>query len=147
MELIKLNNIGAYTSTIIFISCIFIFAFRILKKPQAEYWSGIVFMLMALPILYLLFEAKNHERAPLYFIQLLLMILFIFVELLFDYILKSEFRSIKWASIIYVMLFFSSTGGMIGIATHAGKTWSILGVGLFLVLTVLAFVQHSKTGQ
>jgi hypothetical protein len=125
---------------------IFLFIFRLLNKPILEYWTGIIFILTAFPLIYLLVLAIKLERPTLYYIQLGTILTFIIVELLLDYILKIEFRNIKWATILYVMLFFAGTGGMIGIASHAGRIWSITTVILFFIMTALAFYQRAKTG-
>jgi hypothetical protein len=49
--------------------------------------------------------------------------------------------------ISYVMLFFAGSGGILGIATNAGRGWSLLTIALFLAMAVLAFVQRRVTGQ
>jgi hypothetical protein len=79
--------------------------------------------------------------------QISIMIFYLFVELLLDYILKINFRSNRLIVVSYVTLFFAGTGGMIGIASHAGKIWTAGAIGLFLIMAILTFVQHSKTGM
>ncbi|MFH1141354.1 MAG: hypothetical protein V1724_06800 [Chloroflexota bacterium] len=74
------------------------------------------------------------------------MILFLFVELLLDYVLKLDFRSIRWATILYVMFFFGATGGMIGLASQAGRPWAIAASVAFLIMAAMAFIQRAKTG-
>ena len=72
---------------------------------------------------------------------------FIIIELFLDYIFKVDFRNTRWMTVTYVMLFFAGTGGMIGIASQAGKVWAILAIILFFIMTTLAFVQRAKTGM
>jgi hypothetical protein len=43
------------------------------------------------------------------------------VETILDHGLKIDFRHIRWMVISYVVLFFASTGGMLGVATNAGR--------------------------
>jgi len=50
-------------------------------------------------------------------------------------------------TILYVMCFFAGTGGLIGIASLAGKRWGTAAIVLFLVMTFLAFFQRAKTGM
>ena len=69
------------------------------------------------------------------------------VELLLDYILKIDFRHIRWMVISYVILFFAGAGGLVGIASNAGKPWMIVSVVLFLIMAVLTFVQRAVTGM
>lgn len=75
------------------------------------------------------------------------MLCFILIELMLDYILKLEFRKVRWMVIPYVTIFFASTGGMIGMASNAGKTWTIIAVALFFIMAGLAFLQRAKTGM
>jgi hypothetical protein len=75
------------------------------------------------------------------------MIAFILLELFLDYIFKIDFRQNKFLIIPYVTLFFASTGGMIGIAGHAGKVWVILTVFTFILMTAMSLIMHFKTGS
>ena len=146
MEIEKLNLLGAYVAVFILFTSILIFVFRLTNQQVAEYWTGIAFMLSIIPIVYLIYSSTYIERQKLYFIQLGLMIVFIIVELMLDYILKFDFRQKKWMAITYATFFFASTGGMIGIASQAGKLWSIISVILFFIMFGLAFIQRAKTG-
>lgn len=144
MDINKLNLFGAYLAIFILVISSLIFIFRLTNQQTAEYWTGIAFMLTAIPMVYLIYSSTNFKRPILYYIQLGLMIGFIIVELLLDYIFKTDFRQTRWIVIFYVMLFFGSTGGMIGIASQAGKSWAILSIALFLIMTALAFLQRAK---
>ena len=146
MEIERLNLLGAYIAVFILFTSILIFVFRLTNQQVAEYWTGVAFMLSIIPIVYLIYSSTYIERPKLYFIQLGLMIGFIIVELLLDYILKFDFRHTKWMAIPYATFFFASTGGMIGIASQAGKLWSIISVVLFFIMFGLAFFQRAKTG-
>jgi hypothetical protein len=44
------------------------------------------------------------------------------------------------------MFFFAATGGMIGVASQAGKSWAITTVIVFFVVAILAFIQRGITG-
>jgi hypothetical protein len=77
---------------------------------------------------------------------LTLMILFALFELIVDDILRVDFRNVQQAVVSYVMFFFAATGGMIGVASQAGKPWSVVTSFIFLVMAVLAFVQRGITG-
>jgi hypothetical protein len=75
------------------------------------------------------------------------MIVFIIVEFLLDWYPKVDFRDNLTIIIPYVMLFFGATGGMIGVASLAGKRWAVITVTSFLIMAVLAFVQRQITGM
>jgi len=141
------NIFGAVTALIIFALVILVFVYRLLGKERTEYWLGFVLLLTGLPLVYLLITGSRYDRPLLYYVQVGLMLCYLVVELILDYILKAEFRKIRWAALAYVMLFFAGTGGMVGVAALAGRSWIISAAALFLTMTVLSFVQHAKTGQ
>lgn len=138
--------IGAITANTYFLIIITVFVMRLVGHPEIGRWIGLVSFLSVVPLIYLLISASHTNRPFIYFLWLGLMILFLCAELLIDYILKLEFRSIRWATILYVIIFFGATGGMIGVAGQAGKWWTTTTVLTFLVMAAMAFVQRAKTG-
>lgn len=145
-SLTSINLIGAITAICLFVLTIFVFVFRLSKLSGAEHVAGLVFVLCAIPLIYLLVQAPKFDRPNLYYVQIILMILFILLEVLLDYVFKFDFRHTQWMVITYVTLFFASLGGMIGVASQAGRPLTIISIGLFLIVAFLAFYQRSKTG-
>jgi hypothetical protein len=143
----KLNLLGALVAVLFYISAILVFAFRLLSRPQVGHWIGYFEILLALPLFYLLVQAPQFDRPALYYIQVGLMLAWLAVELLLDYILKIDFRQVQWMVIGYIVLFFAGTGGMLGVAALTGRGWMIVAGVLFLVMAVLAFVQRAVTGM
>jgi hypothetical protein len=143
---INLELLGALTALAIYLLSILVFVFRLAGKMKFARLAGIMNLVMALPLVYLLFTARGAQREPLYTIQIGFMLLWMLVTLLVDYIYKIEFRNnLRWV-IVYVVLFFAGTGGMLGVSALAGQTWITINAILFLVMAVLAFVQRAKTG-
>jgi hypothetical protein len=142
----SVDRVGAVVAHMIYITCILLFCARLVDKPGVEHWLGLVLMLALIPLTYLMVMTRTYARPPLYYVQVSLMIAFLIVELLLDYVLKIQFRQERWMVIAYVMLFFGATGGMLGVAATAGRTWTFSSIGLFLTMTVLAFVQRARTG-
>ena len=142
----KINLLGALVAISFYISAIFVFIFRLLHKPQYGHWIGYFEFLLAIPLIYLLLTAPGLHRPALYYIQIGCMLAWLVVEALLDYILKVDFRNVRWMVISYVMLFFAGTGGMLGVAANAGRNWSIPAILLFLIMAVLTFVQRHVTG-
>ena len=140
------NLVGALTANIYMLLIIAIFALRISGHLEIGRWVGLVSTLALVPLAYLLAVGFNTERRSIYFVWLGLMILFVLFELVIDHILRVDFRSQQWSVIAYVMFFFAATGGMIGVASQAGKTWAILTTIIFLIMAALSFVQRAITG-
>ena len=145
---IKHNNLyGAILANVINISTISIFIARLLGEPDIEHWIGVIILFSIIPLFYLLYTAKSINRAKIYYSWIVLMIAFIIVEFLLDWFPRIDFRTNLQIIIPYVMLFFGATGGMIGVASLAGKRWAIVTVATFLIMAVLAFVQRQVTGM
>ena len=145
--LIKTNVLGAVTAVLFFISAILVFVFRLLGKPHWGYWLGYFEFLLAIPLVYLLVRAPQLQRPWLYYVQIGCLLSWLAVEALLDYLLKIAFRSTRWMVISYVVLFFAGAGGMLGIASLAGRGWSIAAIVLFLIMAALTFIQRSVTGM
>ena len=143
----KTNLLGAVVAIAFYSSAILVFFFRLLGKPQYGHWLGYFEFLLAIPLVWLLFNAPQLQRPALYYIQIGCLLTWLAVEALLDYILKIEFRNVRWMVIGYVMLFFAGAGGLLGVAANAGRGWSIAAIILFLLMAVLAFVQRAVTGR
>jgi hypothetical protein len=142
----RLNLLGAIVGHIIFISSIVTFSSRIIFKLQPGHWIGIPILLMVFPLGYLLLKAPQFKRPSLYYIQIGLMLLWLLLLFMVDYVFKVDFRQTQWMVISYVVLYFAGMGGMIGVAAQAGRGWTISAIMLFLIAGVLAFVQRAITG-
>ena len=142
----RINLIGAILANVINVTTISIFIARLMGEIDIGHWIGIIIQVCIIPLVYLLFSAKSLRRAKIYYIQIGLMIAFIIVEFLVDWYPRTEFRDNLQIVIPYVMLFFGATGGMIGVASLAGKRWTMATVISFLIMFVLAFVQRFVTG-
>ena len=141
------NLMGAVVAVVINILLNTLFIARLKNAPRVEYWLGILVILNIVPLLVLLFRSFEEKRPTLYFIQISLMIVYLIVELLLDYILKIDFRQNSRMVIPYITLFFAATGGMIGVAGQAGKGWIWAASATFLLMAGLSIYQRSVTGQ
>lgn len=142
----QLNLLGAVIAHVIYISSIITFSARMFIGTQPGHWIGFPILLMAFPLLFLLVRAPAVERPPLYYIQVGLMLTWIIMLFLVDYLFHYDFRATQWMVIAYVVLYFAGMGGMLGVAALAGRKWTISGVILFFVAGVMAFVQRAVTG-
>lgn len=143
----KSNLIGAITSLLFLISAIMVFSFRIIQRPEFGKWLGYFEFALAIPLIYLLIRSPSENRPPLFYIQIACVLIWLIVEFLLDYLLKLDFRQVRWMVITYVVLFFAAAGGLVGLAGSAGKTWSFAAIILFLIMTALAFIQRRVTGM
>lgn len=142
----RANHLGSIVTIAIYSLYIYLFIFRLIGKAQIGHWFAALQFLAIPPLIYLLLTATQLGRPKLYSIQIGLMLVFLLVEFLLDYLLKIEFRQVRWMVIGYITLFFAATGGLLGIAAYSGRIWTISAVSLYLVMAVLAFIQRAVTG-
>ena len=143
----RANVLGAVLTVAFYVLAILVFVFRLLDRPAYARFAGWVELFLGLPLAYLLLTATALERPALYRVQVGLMLAWLIVELVVDYVLRIPFREVRWAVIVYVTLFFAGTGGMLGVASQAGRVWVIPSVMLFLTMAALAFIQRAVTGM
>jgi hypothetical protein len=141
-----LDFLGAIVAHIIFVSSIITFSSRMIFKLQPSHWVGTPILIMAFPLGYLLLKAPEFNRPFFYYIQIGAMLLWLIVLFFVDYVLKYDFRQTQWMVISFVVLAYAGMGGMIGVASLAGRGWTISAVILFLIAAVLGFVQRAVTG-
>jgi len=140
------NLLGAITAQVIFISSIMTFISRMIFKIGTGHWVGTPILLMIFPLIYLLIKAPGSDRPFIYYLQIGLMLVYLIVLFSVDYVLRFDFRQTQWMVISYVMLYFAGAGGMIGVASLAGRGWTVSSIILFFIAAVLAFVQRAVTG-
>lgn len=143
----ELNILGALIAILFFVSASLVFCLRLAKHPGGIRWLRFFEYLLALPLIYLLIRAPAVHRPPLYYIQIGFALFWLALEWVLDDLLKMDFRHTQWMVITYVVLFFAAAGGLMGIASLAGRGWTLAAVSLFLVMAVLTFVQRRITGE
>ena len=142
----RLDLLGAIVAHVVLISSIITFSSRMIFDLPPGHWVGIPILLMAFPLAYLLVRAPEFSRPVLYYIQIGIMLAWIIVLFLVDYLEMYDFRQTQWMVISYVVFYFAGAGGMIGIAALAGRGWMISAIILFFIAAILAFVQRAVTG-
>lgn len=138
---------GAIVSISINSLLIFLFLARLKGMPRVEFWLGMAVVLHILPLLYLLVTAARYSRPAIYTLQIGLILAFLLLELLLDYLLKINFRQNTVIVIAYITLFYAGTGGLVGVASRAGKGWIWPSAISFLLMTALSLYQRQITGQ
>lgn len=142
----NLDLLGAIAAHVIFVSSIVTFAARMVLETEPGHWIGVPLLLMVFPLGYLLWRAPDADRPLLYYIQVGLMLGWIVLLFILDYAPGVAWRDTRWMLISVVVLYFAALGGMIGVASLAGRPWMISAIVLFFVTGILAFVSRALTG-
>lgn len=146
MTVERLDLVGALTAYVIFLSGILVFSLRLAGQEQIGGAAGVPSLLMVLPLVYLLGKAPSVGRSWLYYVQISLMLLWIVILFVVDYYPGYEFRDRLPLVIGFVVLYFAALGGMVGIASLAGRGWMLGAIVLFFATAVLAFWSRWATG-
>jgi hypothetical protein len=140
----QLNLLGALVTQVILVLSIMTFIARLRGKPELGRRLGVALLLTALPLCYLLVQSLRYQRPPLYNIPIGLMLVWLAITLVVDYVLKLEFRQNRRLVMAYMGLFFGGMGGMISVASFAGTFWLVSSAVLLSIMAVLAFVQRAN---
>ena len=138
--------VGAITANVYMLLIIAVFAARILGLLEIGQWIGLASTLALIPLAYLFVVGLHTNRRRIYFVWLSLMISLLLFELIVDHMVRLDFRSATWTAVPYVMFSFGATGGMIGVAAQAGRTWAIVTTLIFIIMAAMAFIQRAETG-
>ena len=145
--LAKANLVGAMTAISVYVLYSIMFGLRLLGFPELGHKVASIQFLAVIPLIFLLVTAKKLDRPAMYSIQLILMLFVLLIELMLDYVLKYSWREVRWMVITYVTLFFAGTGGLLGVIVKMeNRFWLLTGVGLYLIMAILAFVSRAVTG-
>jgi hypothetical protein len=139
--------VAAVTANAYFALVILMFVARMLGEKRIALALGLVSCAAILPLVYLMVSSFVLKREAFYFVWAGLMVLFLLFEIVVDHGLGVEFRKVRWQTIAYVMFFCGATGGMIGMASKAGRGWMAVTVVSYLAMVSLSFVQRRLTGM
>lgn len=146
MTVDRLNGIGAVAAYVIFLSSILVFSLRLAGSEQIGGAAGAPILAMVIPFAYLLLKGPSVGRSWLYYVQISLTILWIAILFFADYYPGYEFRESQALVIGFVVLYFAALGGMIGVASLAGRGWMFGAIVLFFITLILAFWSRAATG-
>jgi hypothetical protein len=106
---------------------------------------GSIVICLAIPLAVVFISYLISGRALWIMIYLGFILLYIFVELLLDFILKIEFREKLILHIPYIILFYVASFGFIGISFSIDRTWGyIVSITFWAVLGSLIYLYWGR---
>lgn len=134
IELIRLLNtsfIGASVLFFIFVSWIFL-ATKF-GNVELRWVLGILVMCLIVPFTIVLIGYVKEKPEKPVIISLGLILLYLFLELIWDYILRIPFREILELHIVYIILLYIASFSMIGVSFRINKKWGWLVTIIFWI--------------
>ena len=133
---LKLNNLLFIGSSIIFnlaVSGVYI-ASKIDHQTLLKVFGTIVFLLI-IPFTISLIGYIETKTKKKIIISNIIIICYLFLEVMLDYVLKIPFREILALHVPYIMVFYAATFSMIGVARIMSRK-----IGLLVLLTFLVMI-------
>ena len=143
-DLHKLNNIIFIVSTIIFnisVSCVYLaskFDNGVLLQT-----FGTVVVLLSIPFTISLIGYLKKKAEKKIIISLIIILLYLVLEIVFDYILKIPFRDILALHIFYIIVFYAAVFSIIGVSFNINRKmgfivlitfWLLIGCLIYMYL-------------
>ena len=123
-----------------------IFFSRPKRLRQVEYVLGIVLEALAIPLAISVVLNLVGKREWWTIVLPSLLIVFLIVELILDYILKLEFRNTRlvWP---YLLLYYLALWGMIGYCFLVGKAYGFITLATYFLNLLATWYSYSRVGH
>lgn len=140
-------DIGIFViANVINILLIGIFLSRPKGHQKIEYILGLFVVAMILPVGLAIVLNILGKREWWTVILPAILVLFLAVELLFDYILKLNFRKTRWLW-PYLLLYYSAMMAMIGYSFLIGKPYGFVTLGTYFLGLFATWYSYTKVGH
>jgi len=106
---------------------------------------GIFYFLLAIPAFYCIFLVKKQHKSVRYSIFLGIFLAFLVIEILFDYVLRINFRETwNWNLLVpYLTLYYSMNYGFVVMSwKYYSKKSGIIMLGLFIIQIIANVSTH-----
>ena len=130
-------------------SVFLIFIFLIRKNRLALVQRiGWIYLLLAIPAIYGIILVVQEQKTVRYSIFLVIFLAFIFLEWLYDYVLKINFRenwrrNWKWL-VPYLGFYYAMNYGFVVMPWKTHLSWGFVMLGLFVIQIITNLRSHPK---
>ncbi len=143
----KIIDLGVFIiANLVNILLVGIFLARPMGLKKVEYILGLVMVSLILPVGFAVLLNALRRREWWTIVLPLLLILFLVIELLFDYILKLDFRStaLLWP---YLLVFYVALMAMVGYSFLIKKPYGFITLGTYFLSLLATWYSYAKVGH
>jgi hypothetical protein len=143
----RIIDIGIFViANVINLLLIGIFLSRPRGFKKAEHIMGLFVVAMILPVGLAIILNVSGKRAWWAVILPLILVLFLAVELLLDYILKLNFRKTRWLW-PYLLLYYAAMMAMIGYGFMVGDVYGFVTLGTYFLGLFATWYSYARVGH
>jgi len=115
------------------------------ERPKATKTIGIIWLLLAIPLA-IVFVNYLIESRDLWIMSCFgFIFLYMFLELLLDFVLKIEFREKPITHVPYIIMEYIALFSLIAISTDIDQTWGyIVGISFWILMASLVYLYWDK---
>jgi hypothetical protein len=115
------------------------------QRPDIRQALGICLLLLAIPLVVVFIHKLSQGWNIRVVIWLPLVLLYLLVEFLLDFVLKIDFRTRAVTHVPYILLEYAALFGLIFIAVSIGKVWGyVVGVFFWLLMGCLIYLYSDQ---
>jgi len=120
-----------------------IFLFRVKGYEKVEYFLGLIMVAFALPVSIIVIYNISMRREWWTIVLPVILIIYLIIELLFDYILKLNWRetSLLWP---YLVVFYLALLSMIGYSFSIGESHGFITLTTYFISLFATWYAHRK---
>jgi len=115
------------------------------ERPKVTKTIGIVWLLLAIPLAIVFVNYLTESRDLWIMICFGFIFLYMFLELLLDFVLKIEFREKPITHVPYIIMEYIALFSLIAISTDIDQTWGyIVGISFWILMASLVYLYWDK---
>ena len=119
---------------------------RVKQWGRLEYVLGLLTSLGVIPVGWALFSNMHAGRSSWMVILPGVVMLFLVIEFLLDYVLKSDFRHTRWVG-AYLLVFYLAQWAMIGYGFLADSTYGFVTLITYFISLAATGYSYKKVGH
>ena len=123
-----------------------IFLNRVYGRAQWEHWLGYGTLVMAVPLAVIAVVNLAGGRSWAFWVLPLIMVVYLAIEFLLDYVLKLNFRHSALLG-PYLLTFYLAEFAMIGYAFVAGKSYGFITLVTYFINLAATFYSYARAGH
>jgi hypothetical protein len=142
----KLDLVVVLIANLINLILCLIFLNRVFGRSEWEHWIGYGTVVMAIPLAVIAGVNLAGNRSWAFWVLPLVMVAFLIIEYILDYLLKFNFRKTAWLG-PYLLFYYMALFAMIGYAFLVGKSYGFVTLITYFINLATTFYSYARVGH